>query len=84
MTAVSGLPHPPKVQDALSSHGVVELFGIHALPGARVSSPSQRGDYDSEKDAALTLSEFEEVARDVTSLRAYYREVQAGIRIRID
>lgn len=32
---------------------------IHELPGTTFSNPSQRGDYDSEKRAVLTLSELE-------------------------
>jgi putative transposase len=32
---------------------------IHALPGATFSSPQDRGEYDSEKHAAMTLREFE-------------------------
>lgn len=35
------------------------LSEIHALPGSTFSSPADRGNYDSEKHAALTLSEFE-------------------------
>lgn len=32
---------------------------IHTLPGSTFSNPQQRGDYDSEGKAALTLGEFE-------------------------
>jgi putative transposase len=33
---------------------------IHALPGSTFSSPAERGDYDSEGRAVLSLSEFEQ------------------------
>ncbi len=32
---------------------------VHALPGSTFANPREKGDYDSEKTAALTLSEFE-------------------------
>ena len=32
---------------------------IHDLPGATFANPGQRGEYDSEKNAAMTLAEFE-------------------------
>ena len=32
---------------------------IHNLPGSTFSNPAERGDYDSERQAAMTLSEFE-------------------------
>jgi putative transposase len=32
---------------------------VHALPGSTFANPREKGDYDSEKAAALTLSEFE-------------------------
>lgn len=35
------------------------LKEIHTLPGTTFSNPRERGDYDSEAKAALTLSEFE-------------------------
>lgn len=35
------------------------LREIHTLPGTTFSNPSERGDYDSEGKAVLTLSEFE-------------------------
>jgi putative transposase len=33
---------------------------VHTLPGTTFSNPEQRGEYDSEKMAALTLQEFEQ------------------------
>lgn len=35
------------------------LKEIHTLPGATFSSPKERGEYDSDKEAAMTLSELE-------------------------
>jgi putative transposase len=32
---------------------------IHNLPGSTFSNPAERGDYNSERQAAMTLSEFE-------------------------
>jgi len=55
--------------------GIVErLIGImmedvHDLPGTTFSNPEERGDYDSEKKAALTLYELE---RWLTIAVAYY------------
>lgn len=34
-------------------------YDIHALPGTTFSNPAQRGRYDAEQHAAMTLSEFE-------------------------
>lgn len=36
------------------------LKDIHALPGTTFSNPKEKGNYDSEKHAAMTLHEFEE------------------------
>ena len=55
--------------------GIIErLIGtmmeeVHGLPGTTFSNPKERGDYDSEKKAALTLSELE---RWLTLAVAYY------------
>lgn len=35
------------------------LKEIHTLPGATFSNPKERGEYDSDKEAAMTLSELE-------------------------
>src|SRR5690625_6528229 len=46
--------------------GIVErvigtaMEAIHELPGTTFSNPTQRGEYDSEKMAALTLTELEQ------------------------
>lgn len=37
---------------------------VHALPGSTFANPKEKGDYDSEKAAALTLSEFEKWLAD--------------------
>src|SRR5699024_8899208 len=36
------------------------MEAIHELPGTTFSNPTQRGEYDSEKMAALTLTELEQ------------------------
>jgi putative transposase len=47
---------------------------IHALPGTTFSNPAQRGAYDADKKAALTLSEFERwLAWDITEI--YHQRV---------
>jgi putative transposase len=33
--------------------------GIHALPGTTLSNPAERGEYDSENKAMMTVAEFE-------------------------
>ena len=50
--------------------GIVErFFGtlegyVHELPGSTYSNPTERGEYESEKRAALTLDEFERFLAD--------------------
>lgn len=51
---------------------------IHALPGTTFSNSRERGDYDSEGKAALTLTEFEEWL--VTFIvNVYHKRVHSGI-----
>jgi len=53
---------------------------IHALPGTTFSNPRERGDYDSEAKAALTLTEFEEWL--VTFIvNVYHQRVHSGINM---
>ncbi len=64
--------------------GIVErvigtlMHMVHALPGTTFSSVSERGDYDSERTAALTLSELERwFALAITG--PYHSSVHSGI-----
>ncbi|HEX8459718.1 MAG TPA: Mu transposase C-terminal domain-containing protein [Pyrinomonadaceae bacterium] len=51
---------------------------IHKLPGTTFSSIKERGEYESEKQAALTLSEFESwLATFITGV--YHQRVHSGI-----
>ncbi len=51
---------------------------IHTLPGTTFSNPHERGDYDSEAKAALTLTEFEEWL--VTFIvNVYHLRIHSGI-----
>lgn len=51
---------------------------IHALPGTTFSNPSERGAYDSERHAALTLSEFEKWLATYI-VEVYHREVHSAL-----
>ncbi|MBO1360252.1 transposase [Acetobacter sacchari] len=51
---------------------------VHDLPGTTFSSVAERGDYDSEREAVLTLAEFEKVfALEV--LGPYHNAVHRGL-----
>lgn len=51
---------------------------VHALPGTNFSNPEERGDYDSDKTACLTLEELERwLAIAIT--RYYHIRKHAGI-----
>jgi len=55
------------------------LKEIHSLPGATFSEPKEKGAYDSEKEAAMTLSELEEwLAVFVTQV--YHQRVHSELR----
>lgn len=43
------------------------LEEIHALDGTTFSNPQEKGDYDSIEKAAMTLDEFEVLARQLNS-----------------
>jgi putative transposase len=52
---------------------------IHALPGTTFSNPAQRGSYDADKKAALTLSEFERwLAMYITEIYHQRRHRELG------
>ncbi|PPK74763.1 putative transposase [Methylobacter tundripaludum] len=51
---------------------------IHTLPGTTFSNTNQRDDYDSEKNAAMTLSEFELWLANLI-LGIYHHQVHSGI-----
>ncbi len=53
---------------------------LHELPGTTFSNPKQRGDYDAEGAAALTLPELETyIAEYITGV--YHRRVHSGIKV---
>jgi hypothetical protein len=70
--------------------GTIErLFGtinsklIHRLDGTRKSNPKDLGDYDPDKEAALTLSNLEEIlTRYITDI--YHYEVHRGLPLDSD
>lgn len=70
--------------------GTIErLFGtinsklIHRLDGTRKSNPEDLGDYDSDKEAALTLSDLEEIlTKYITDI--YHYEVHKGLPLDSD
>lgn len=51
---------------------------VHALPGTTFSNTAQRGEYDSEGKAALTLSEFE-VWLTTFIVQAYHQRLHSSI-----
>lgn len=54
------------------------LKEIHTLPGSTFSNPSAKGEYDSEGQAALTLSELEKwLATYITEV--YHQRIHTGI-----
>lgn len=50
---------------------------VHELPGTTFSNPSQKGDYDSEAKASLTLSELERWL--VLAISHYHRTLHHGL-----
>jgi putative transposase len=55
------------------------LKEIHSLPGATFSEPKEKGAYDSEKEAAMTLSELEEwLAVFITQV--YHQRIHSELR----
>jgi putative transposase len=55
------------------------LKEIHSLPGSTFSEPKEKGAYDSEKEAAMTLSELEEwLAVFITQV--YHQRVHSELR----
>ncbi|WP_256988667.1 Mu transposase C-terminal domain-containing protein [Rhodococcus sp. 05-2255-1e] len=64
--------------------GIVErvigtaMTAVHELPGTTFSNPSQRGSYDSDAHAALTLRELERWL--VLSIATYHESVHTGLR----
>jgi putative transposase len=55
------------------------LKEIHSLPGSTFSKPKEKGAYDSEKEAAMTLSELEEwLAVFVTQV--YHQRIHSELR----
>lgn len=53
---------------------------IRKLPGATFSSPKERKGYDSEKEAALTLKEFEQRLVDFI-VNVYHQEVHSELNV---
>lgn len=51
---------------------------VHALPGTTFSNPQERGDYDSEKHAVLTLDELERYLVDWI-VNIYHQTPHAGL-----
>ena len=51
---------------------------VHSLPGSTFSRPSQKGDLDPEKEAALTFSEFDDWMFDYLC-NVYHRKVHSKI-----
>ncbi|WP_032405558.1 Mu transposase C-terminal domain-containing protein [Rhodococcoides fascians] len=64
--------------------GIVEriigtvMTRVHELPGTTFSNPTQRGSYDSDGKAALTLRELERWL--VLAVAAYHADVHTGLR----
>ncbi len=64
--------------------GIVErvigtaMTAVHELPGTTFSNPSERGSYDSDAHAALTLRELERWL--VLSIATYHESVHSGLR----
>ncbi len=53
---------------------------LQSLPGATFSNPAERGDYDSEEQAALTLTEFERwLATFITEV--YHQRVHSALGV---
>jgi putative transposase len=73
----------PVAQPSYGAH-IERLLGtvlkeIHSLPGATFSEPKEKGAYDSEKEAAMTLTELEEwLAVFITQV--YHQRVHSELR----
>jgi len=73
----------PVAQPGYGAH-IERLLGtvlkeIHSLPGTTFSEPKEKGEYDSEKEAAMTLSELEEwLAVFITQV--YHQRVHSELR----
>lgn len=52
---------------------------IHELPGTTFSNPTERGEYDSEKNAAMTLSEFEKWLT-IYIIDVYHKRIHSEIK----
>lgn len=55
------------------------LTEIHRLPGTTFSNPQQRGEYNSEKEAVFTLSEFEKWLT-IYIVEIYHQKLHSGIK----
>jgi len=53
---------------------------MHKLPGTTFSSPEHRGDYDSNKEAKLSLTDLEAVIADWI-INVYHKRVHSGIKM---
>jgi putative transposase len=56
------------------------LKEIHSLPGTTFSNPKERGEYDSEKKAAMTLSEFEKWLATFI-VEVYHQRVHSSLKM---
>lgn len=56
------------------------LKEIHSLPGSTSSSPKKRGEYDSEKESAMTLSELESWLADFIT-GVYHQRVHSALKM---
>jgi putative transposase len=56
------------------------LREIHDLPGTTQSNPKERGEYDSEKGAAMTLSEFEKWLATFI-VEVYHQRVHSSLKM---
>lgn len=56
------------------------LKEVHSLPGTTFSNPKERGEYDSEKKAAMTLSEFEKWLATFI-VEVYHQRVHSSLKM---
>ncbi|HEX8633975.1 MAG TPA: Mu transposase C-terminal domain-containing protein [Pyrinomonadaceae bacterium] len=56
------------------------LREIHELPGTTHSNPKERGEYDSEKGAAMTLSEFEKWLATFI-VEVYHQRIHSSLKM---
>nr|WP_225777839.1 Mu transposase C-terminal domain-containing protein [Pseudomonas sp. Marseille-Q3773] len=76
-----GLTYRPRRVPHNGAH-IERLIGtfmkrVHLLPGATMSSVKERGDYDSEKTAALSFAEFREWF--ITEIEKYHKKKHSAI-----